>query len=186
MRTSTWATIVYPESAPNDWMQLLDDAHVPAFISPLHDRDRDNSGNVKKPHYHVIIFYESLKSQRQAQELFETINGVGTEPVKAPRAYTRYLCHLDNPEKAQYDVNEVIALAGANYPLMMESPTSKYVLNQEMMDYCSKTGIVSYAELCMYARRSRFDWFRLLIDDGFFIERFLKSFNWTIMNNRKI
>ena len=31
------------------------------------------------------------------------------------RAYARYLCHLDNPEKAQYEVAEGESLGGADY-----------------------------------------------------------------------
>ena len=54
-RTRNYATVVYPESAPSDWIDKLTECFVPAFISPLHDKDINPGGEPKKPHYHVII-----------------------------------------------------------------------------------------------------------------------------------
>ena len=66
-RNTYYATIVYPESAPSDWMNILEEQHIQALISPLHDKDIDKEGNPKKPHYHVVLIFESLKSPKQAQ-----------------------------------------------------------------------------------------------------------------------
>ena len=38
-RTRHFATVVYPESAPMDWIERLDAYHVATLISPLHDKD---------------------------------------------------------------------------------------------------------------------------------------------------
>ena len=38
-RTRNYATVVYPESAPEGWQSILEDQFVSAFISPLHDCD---------------------------------------------------------------------------------------------------------------------------------------------------
>lgn len=34
-----WAFIVYPESAPENWREILDDTHIRWIESPLHDKD---------------------------------------------------------------------------------------------------------------------------------------------------
>lgn len=39
MRSRIFATVVYPESAPEDWMERLEQSHVAAMVSPIHDRD---------------------------------------------------------------------------------------------------------------------------------------------------
>ena len=52
-RTRNFATVIYPESAPSDWKEILNQEFIPAFISPLHDRDTNPTGEPKKPHYHV-------------------------------------------------------------------------------------------------------------------------------------
>ena len=102
-RTRNFATVVYPESAPDNWQSILEEQFVPAFISPLHDSDLNPTGEPKKEHYHVVIMYDSVKTMEQAQDLFQKIGGVGCERVQSIRGYARYLCHLDNPDKHQYD-----------------------------------------------------------------------------------
>lgn len=115
-RNLHFATIVYPESAPKDWIDKLEEQHIQALISPIHNKDIDKEkGKEKKEHYHVVLIFESLKSQKQVKEITDEIGGVGTFPIHSLGAYSRYLCHLDNPEKAQYKTEDVKEIGGANY-----------------------------------------------------------------------
>lgn len=178
-RTRNYATVVYPESAPVDWINLLREQCVPALVSPLHDKDVNNDGTLKKEHYHVMLLFDGVKTQEQAKEVFELIGGVGIEPIKCVRAYARYLCHLDNPEKAQYNIDEVIACAGADYYTMINLASDKYSAIAEMIDFSLENGVDSYAQLLMYAKNNREDWFRVLCDNGTVtVVQFLKSKYW--------
>lgn len=115
-RNMHYATLVYPmESAPPDWIEKLEEQHIQALISPLHDKDIDKEGNPKKPHHHIILIFESLKSPNQVKEIIENFGGVGVIPLHSLGAYSRYLCHLDNSEKAQYNKEDVKEIGGANY-----------------------------------------------------------------------
>ena len=87
-RTRVFACTVYPESAPSGWIKSLEEQCIPCFISPLHDRDVDDEGNLKKEHYHVMTMYEGLKTVEQAREVFSMIGGVGCEIVKNTRQCT--------------------------------------------------------------------------------------------------
>lgn len=179
-RTRNFATVVYPESAPEDWQDILAAQFVPAFISPLHDKDINPTGEAKKPHYHVVIMFDSVKTREQAEELFKLIGGVGCEVVQSIRGYSRYLCHLDNPEKAQYKQEDVRSLSGADYIATIGLVLDKYKAIGEMIDYCELNDIVSYSELLVYCRQERFDWFRVLCDNGtVVIKEYLKSKSWT-------
>lgn len=180
-RSNYWATIVYPESAPDDWLEILKDFKVPALISPLHDLDCDNDGVLKKSHYHVIICYPSLKTQRQAEKIVSAINGVGTIEVVAIGSYVRYLTHMDNPEKAQYDIEDVVSVGGADYlKLMGKVESDKYKAIAEMIEYCMENDIHSYAELLLYAKNSRYDWFKVLCGKSTnTIMYFLRSMTWS-------
>lgn len=185
-RTRNFATVVYPESAPNEWQTILAEQFVPAFISPLHDKDVNPTGECKKEHYHVIIMFDSTKTIEQAQDLFSKINGVGCEKVNSLRGYARYLCHMDNPEKFQYNDAEVRSLCGADYANVIGLVTDKYKAIGEMIDYCIQNNVYSYSDLLEYCMRERFDWFRVLCDNGTIVmKEYLKSRSWTNgMGNR--
>lgn len=178
-RTRNFATVVYPESAPDNWKGILEEQCIPAFISPLHNKDLDAEGNLKKEHYHVMIFFEGCKTRDQAKEIFDSIGGVGVETVKNSKAYARYLCHIDNKEKEQYDINDVISLSGADYITMITLSRDKYTAIGEMIEFCIANDMVSYAMLLLYAKKNRFDWFKVLCDSGTVtIVQFLKSRSW--------
>lgn len=180
-RTRNFATVVYPESAPEGWQDILSDQFVPSFISPLHDKDLNPTGEAKKPHYHVVIMFDSVKTVEQAEYIFNLIGGVGCEVVQSIRGYSRYLCHLDNPDKAQYNQENVRCLCGADYSAVIGLVLDKYKAIGEMIDYCKENGVFSYSDLLEYARMERFDWFRVLCDNGtVVIKEYLKSRSWTV------
>lgn len=179
-RTRNFATVVYPDSAPANWQDILSDQFIPAFISPLHDKDTNADGEPKKPHWHVVVMFEGKKSMDQVTELFNLIGGVGCEVVKSTRGYARYLCHLDNPEKAQYNQEDVRSMGGADYIGTIGLIIDKYKAIGEMIDYCMANEVYSYSSLLEYCRMERFDWFRVLCDNGtVVIKEYLKSRSWT-------
>lgn len=179
-RFRNWATVVYPESAPKNWQEILEQQFIPAFISPLHDKDQNPNGEAKKPHYHVIVMFEGKKSKDQVKCIFDLIGGVGIEKVNSLRGYARYLCHLDNPEKAKYDEADVLSLGGADYIGVIGLVIDKYKAIGEIIDFCDAYTIYSYSDLLLYCKNNRFDWFRVLCDNGtFVIKEYLQSKKWT-------
>lgn len=183
-RTRNFATVVYPESAPENWQTVLSEQCVPCFVSPLHDKDTNPTGEPKKPHYHVLIMFEGVKSEDQAQVIFDLIGGVGCEKVQSIRGYARYLCHLDNPEKTQYNTEDVVMYGGADYLSVIGLATDKYKAIGEMIDFCCANQVYSYSDLLEWCRSNRFDWFRVLCDNGtFVIKEYLKSKMWTEKGN---
>lgn len=178
-RVRTWATVVYPESASEDWMNKLGEQCVPVMISPLHDLDINPTGEPKKPHYHVLFNFDGKKSFDQMEEYRNLIGGVGLEAVGSTRGYARYLCHLDNPEKQKYDISGVKCYGGADYMAIIGLAIDKYSAIKEMMDYCDENHVYSYAQLLRYCSFERMDWFRVLCDNGtLVIKEFLKSKSW--------
>lgn len=179
-RTRNFATVVYPESAPGDWQDILARHCIPAFISPLHDKDINPNGEPKKPHFHVMLMFDGKKSIEQVSEVFSSIGGVGCEVVKSVRGYARYLCHLDNPEKAQYDTSDVRSIA-ADYIGVIGLAVDKYVAIGEMQDFCEKYNVFSFYALAKYARTNRPDWHRILCDcAAVYMREYLQSRTWSI------
>lgn len=179
-RTRNFATVVYPDSAPEDWQDILARHCIPAFISPLHDKDTNPTGEPKKPHFHVMLMFDGKKSIEQVSEVFSSIGGVGCEVVKSVRGYARYLCHLDNPEKAQYDTAAVRSIA-ADYIGTIGLAVDKYVAIGEMQDFCEKYNVFSFYALAKYARINRPDWHRMLCDcAAVYMREYLQSRTWSI------
>ena len=179
-RTRNFATVVYPESAPSDWIDKLDQLHVAALISPLHDKDTNPSGEPKKPHYHVLLMFEGKKDyEKQVKPIFAEIGGVGREMVNSARGYARYLCHLDNPEKAQYEPSEVRCMGGADYTDITNLPTDNRKMLAEIMGYIQENEIFSFAEFIDLRRLYHPDWFTLIVNtNGWIVKEFIKSLEW--------
>lgn len=177
-RTRTYATIIYTESAPEKWQEILQMEHVPCHISPLHDQDLSEDGTPKKPHFHVMLMFDSVKTKKQAEKIFKKIGGVGVEAVNSPRAYARYLCHLDNPDKAQYPVEKVVSFGGADYDFHISTSKDLYATIRDILDFCTKNGIVCFADLMLYAMHDREEWFRIVCDNSMLLCQFLKSRYW--------
>ena len=161
-----WACVVYPDSAPSNWREILYNHRCIGFISPFHEFDINPDGEPKKPHYHVQVMFEGNKSFDQMKELFESFGGVGAERIDSLRGYTRYLCHLDNPEKYQYDLDDVVSFGGADLYAIINTSSSKYNAIREMMFFVNENVITSYAELLEYASVHRYEWFRALCDNS--------------------
>lgn len=153
LRFRNFTTIVYPDSAPEDWIARLDEYCVPYIISPLHDRDKNMVGNTpKKPHYHVMIMFDNVKSLEQVKEIFTDINAVGGEIVQSPRGTARYLCHLDNPEKARYSVTDVRCGFGADYDSLCTLNSDLRTTTRLMQDVIRQHDFVyleDFADWCM-------------------------------------
>lgn len=171
-RTRNFATVIYLDSAPVNWLDILSGSLVPSFISPLHT-DSD------KEHFHVLVMFDSVKTPDQARELFQSFGGVGCEAVNSLRAYARYLCHLDERDKPKYDISDVVSLGGADYHKVITLPADRYSAISEMMDYVYDHNVISYAALMRYARDNQPDWFRSLCDSSSMVMReYIKSLAW--------
>lgn len=108
-----WAFVMYPESMPSDWFDRLQMTGLPFAISPLHDRDLDPTGEPKKPHYHVMCYYENSTTSKSVKKLVcDLVNGTIPIKLESLSGMYRYHIHQDNPEKYQYDDRDRIFING--------------------------------------------------------------------------
>lgn len=179
-RTRNFATVVYPDSAPADWKEKLDQLHVAAFISPLHDKDVNPNGELKKAHYHVLVMFEGPKDyDTQVKPIFDEIGAVGREIVNSARGYARYLCHLDNPEKAMYSPSEVLCMGGADYYGVVTLPTDDLKVITEIKRFCRENEIYSLAEIIDIAESLHPEWYSTIVMSRcYVIDKYIKSLEW--------
>lgn len=114
VRTRTWMAIFYPDSAPSDWEEILSErlGHGPWAHSPLHDKDVNPDGTVKKPHWHVVMTFPGKKSYEQVKDILEPLNCTEPKRLESLNGMIRYFIHADNPEKAPYSRADIKAFGG--------------------------------------------------------------------------
>jgi hypothetical protein len=121
-RAKNYALVVYPDDLPDrakdTWMGSLSSLGYKMAVSPLHDKDTNPDGEIKKAHWHVLL--QGDKSWINFKTLKELVltefdgRGVAVpQSVSNVVGFMRYLVHLDNPEKFQYDKNDIRLFNGA-------------------------------------------------------------------------
>lgn len=177
-RTRNWTFVVYPESVSSNWRDVLDEEHIQWVESPLHDKDTNADGEIKKAHIHVLVMYDGVKSYNQILEITNKINASVPQKCGSAKGLVRYMVHMDNPEKYQYSKTDIIGHGGVDIMEMLK-PTSdsRYEMLKEMTEFIVDNDVREYETLWIYAMQNRFDdWFQLLSDNGTFaINNFIKS-----------
>lgn len=164
--------------APMDWKEVLADCHVPAVVSPLHAFDLNPDGTIKKPHYHVMILFDGVKTQKQADEIFDKIHGVGREEIGSTRGYARYMLHMDNPEKFRY-TEKPLCMCGVDFNAIVHLPTDDIGILRDMLCYIRTNHIVSFAQFMDICMVSNEDWFAALATrSAYIVKEYIKSLDW--------
>lgn len=182
-RTRNWTIIVYEDSAPKDWRDVIANLHVPAYISPYHDKDVRTDGTPKKPHWHVVLCFKGKKSVAQIQAISDQLSRVHVDwehcAVGDLDGMVRYLIHFDDADKAQYSIDDIEAFAGADVLEHFAQASDVDDAVGEMMDWLDELGSTSFAALARYARRNKPDWFRVLTSKRtVFVSQYCKSLAW--------
>lgn len=98
VKSRTLAIVLYPESQQSAIDSIRKNY---SYVGMLHDRDTDSNGELKKAHWHFIVRFKQARwSSGLAAEL-----GIDDhfESVKNMDGALRYLSHMDDPDKFQYD-----------------------------------------------------------------------------------
>lgn len=177
-RTRIWAAVVYPESAPENWRDILDDYHIEWAESPLHEFDVNPTGELKKAHWHIVLAFDGPKSYEQVVEILAPLNGPIPQRCHSLKGAVRYFAHLDNPEKYQYSVSDIVAHGGFDVAAALApSSSERYAIITEMIQYVKAEGVTEYQDLMDYALAEHSDtWFPLLCDSCTVVmQQYIKS-----------
>lgn len=175
--SNKWAFLIYQESAPENYLEVLEDLHIPFVLSPWHDKDvNKQTREFKKSHKHGALFFDSLKSYSQVSELLtEKLNSPAhVEIVMSPKGMYDYFTHAENPDKTLYDVNEIESGCGFELEKFLIEQASGTFLN-EVIDLIEENEITEFEELVKFARKNNYLLLSLVIDKTFFFSKFLDS-----------
>ncbi|MCQ2740426.1 MAG: replication protein [bacterium] len=176
-RTRNWTFIIYPESAPGNWIEILNNEQIQFVVSPLHDKDLTPTGEPKKPHWHIVVIFSGVKSYDQVKTIPEKVNGTIPERVKDIRSMIRYLTHIDYPSKAQYDKNDIQLYGGVDLDIesFFLTKTDLKNIKREMFNYMVENDITEFCDLVNYAKENRPEWYDRIIESDFMLLKYIDS-----------
>lgn len=186
-----WTFLIYPESAPENWIDILRETHLGILLSPLHDKDtftaldenknpEHKAGSLKKPHYHVMLLFDGPARSSQALTALAPLNINYVEPVSSIRNLTRYFAHLDDADKAQYDAMEIQAFNGAVIDLSRElSAEEKRLVRQQVLNWIRENNITEYKDCIYYAMDCEPDWLDFIANHTIMLNGLLRSIRYS-------
>lgn len=183
-KSRVFTGLLYPESAPSDWLDRAKATHLDMLISPIHNKDVNPDNTPKKPHYHIMALWDNPTTFNNAKNILEGI-GVANghiEYVESTPGMARYLVHMDNPEKAQYDKGDVIALGSVDFEELCDKLQDKRKHIGEMTEYIRDNAITSFAAFAYYCQMREPQWFSILTDRNTLYIKTLIDSNWQDLN----
>lgn len=187
-RSSKWAFLIYKESAPKNYLDILESIHVPFVLSPWHDKDIvKDTGELKKVHKHGALYFDSLKGYHQVSELIgDKLNGPAhVEVVQSPKGMLDYFTHANNPEKTQYDKKDIESGAGFDRRKFLMSQSNGTVIN-DVIDIIEEKNFVEFMDLVNYARENNQGMLNLIVDKTYFVSKLLDSRRYDQQNKLKL
>lgn len=145
-----WTFIAYPDSAPANWIQLLTETGLPVAISPLHDKDiNETTEEQKKPHWHILLAWDGPTTASVADRVSKMVNGTISKPVASVKGAYDYFIHKNNPEKYQYDDADRTNLNGFNiYNYASLTTEEDILLKKQIFSFIIQNDINEYFILC--------------------------------------
>lgn len=160
IKSRYWVMIVYPSSAPDNWVQILNRTGLPIAISPKHDKDKNPDGSIKDPHYHVILCWDGPTTESVATEVAKSVNGTNAFRCLSVKGSYDYHCHLNDPDKEPYEEKDRTLLNGfdiSNYSqlsnqeeIFLVQYITKFIKNNEIYEYCDLLDLLEGDDLQAY------------------------------------
>ncbi|HEM3496690.1 replication protein [Streptococcus suis] len=186
-RSNKWAFLLYQDSSPENYLDILEELHIPFILSPWHDKDiNKETGEFKKAHKHGALFFDSLKSYSQVSELLsrKLNTPAHVEVVMSPKGMYNYFIHADNPEKTQYKIEDIESGCGFELDKFLIEQNSSLFL-ETVIDIIIDNDFSEFEDLVHFARHNDTSLLGLIIERTYFFTKFLDSRRYNPQNSKK-
>ena len=173
-----WTFVVYPESVVDNWIEQLQQLGLQCAISPLHDKDINANGEVKKPHYHVLLCFNGPTTYNKVASITKSLNGTIPQRVLSCKGMIRYFTHKDNPEKYPYNEEDIKTINGLDIKSFNELTNSQILfIKKEIIKFINQNKINSYFTLVnVYLYDSSMnDFLQVVVNNTIFFINYIKS-----------
>lgn len=174
--TKSWTFILYPESCCTDWLLGLEASKKGFIVSPLHDKDTDKDGKLKKAHYHVVITDPRGMSYNTALKISSRIGGVRPESVICDRGMMEYMTHKGHEEKYQYNESDIVYGNGLTEESFINDDDVDDTVN--LFLYIASKGFIEYSDLIddLVADKDKRALFECAVTKAYAVQTYLRSF----------
>ena len=173
-RSNKWAFLLYKESVPDNYLDILEEMHIPFVLSPWHDKDvNKETGEFKKAHKHGVLFFDSLKSYSQVSDVLTSkLNTPAhVEIVMSPKGMYDYFIHAENPEKTRYNIEDIELGCGFELDkFLIENNSDKFL--STVIDIIEEHNFTEFNSLVRYARIVLLN---LIVNKTYFFAKYLDS-----------
>jgi len=171
-KSKYFCAILYPDSSSYNTDKIIlamAEEHLTFAVSPIHDRDVDINGSPKKRHYHLLLAYSSATTLNNIRAWLNAC-GMPESELHSVRVcasgvgYFRYLTHKDNPEKTQYDVNDIRVFNDSDELFKKFSKTASEKIDDlvRIFQIVDELNTISFHKLIQYLMLNERDLFKLL------------------------
>lgn len=163
-KSRCFTIVLYPDSLDDlttleyitsnfDFAYILHDRDI--FLKDVYDKDHKlihKAGDKKKPHYHVLFYFPNPRSLDKIKEELKV------DYLEPSSFYSmcRYLCHIDNKNKAQYSVDLITTnMPDRVFTCFNKEINSSLLDSKLLIDYLkSKQYNVSFTQLIDFALKN--------------------------------
>lgn len=103
--------ILYPDSVYDGWEEYFRSTNYKIAVSPLHEKDLLESGEVMKPHRHVVVLFPGPMNWANADKIRSDVNLYKNfEKLGSSQDMVNYLTHdsYKSVDKFKYSKDEII------------------------------------------------------------------------------
>ncbi|MQB63954.1 Replication protein RepB [Lactobacillus reuteri] len=175
-RASKWTFLIYKDSTPSNYLEILNDIHIPYMLSPWHDKDIDlKTGKLKKAHRHGVLYFETLKSQSQVITLLQPLNGPEyIEIVHSTVGMYDYFTHAETPSKEPYNIDDIEYGCGFDLSAFLASQNKTEQIN-EILTIIDNKDISEFNDLVKTIREEDTNLLKLLASKSYFFSKYIDS-----------
>lgn len=175
MKAKYWTCIIYPDSLPENYLEIIEDSLLACALSPLHDKDLTKEGEEKKAHYHLVIAFNNTTTYNNVLSFTKLLNATIPKKVMNISAIFDYLTHENNANKYHYSKSDIKLLNGFDI--------SKYASGEDvrnnllaLLSYIKYNNITNFKSLVSYViSTNNLDLLDSLSKNSYFINCYIKD-----------
>lgn len=155
VRSRLWTLVFYPESAPDNWEEILYVSGFKFAVSPCHDMDVDKNGVVKKAHYHAVLYNENAIGYNTVLRITERLNTVIPKTVYSKNGILSYLTHENETGKYHYSKDDIKYINDFDPDSIPSDVTDERDLLSECLQWIDYLKLTEYADFINVIKEDR-------------------------------